>query len=397
VSRRLELGALVALAFFLPLYEAPKSIFCALYLIVWVVNRVRARDWGGRWDFWDSLIAVWFGSWVAASAFAGLPGGDEWRALVDLARYGLVMWAVKRSRYDAREVQWILGALVVSVIVGLAQADLKIFNGQEGGLQLNSVGHVNHTAIYVAIMLGVCVAWVLARWQGWTTTLRVGALAVTLAVFFSLMYTASRGAVSMGIVLPLVLAAAWRRRWRAALPATVLIVVAMVAVGFAARAEVFFKNEALVEARNILSNRISIWHAAVHAWQRYPVAGVGADNFKTITLERLKEWRTQAGEPFEPGRYAFFRHGHSIYFNTLAERGLLGALPFAAFLVALLVSLVRARPGAADDDVTWMVWGSAASAWIVTMGVGLVNTTLHHEHGILAALLFGLWLARARR
>jgi hypothetical protein len=30
----------------------------------------------------------------------------------------------------------------------------------------------------------------------------------------------------------------------------------------------------------------------------------------------------------------------------------------------------------------------------VTIGVGLVNTTLHHEHGILAALLFGLWLSK---
>jgi hypothetical protein len=25
-----------------------------------------------------------------------------------------------------------------------------------------------------------------------------------------------------------------------------------------------------------------------------------------------------------------------------------------------------------------------------------VNTTLHHEHGILAALLLGLWLSRVR-
>ena len=43
MSRKLELGALLALCFFLPIYEAPKSIFLALYLVVWVVNRARAR------------------------------------------------------------------------------------------------------------------------------------------------------------------------------------------------------------------------------------------------------------------------------------------------------------------------------------------------------------------
>ena len=123
------------------------------------------------------------------------------------------------------------------------------------------------------------------------------------------------------------------------------------------------------------------------------MASVGVDNFKLITEERLREWRTQAGKPFDAGTYAFFRHGHSIYFNTLAERGMVGFLALMALLAALLVSLIRQRPGAADDDETWLVWGSATSAWIVTCGVGLVNTTLHHEHGILAALLLGLWLA----
>jgi O-antigen ligase len=195
-------------------------------------------------------------------------------------------------------------------------------------------------------------------------------------------------------VLPLVLALGWRRRWRAALPGTALVIAVVIAAGFVFRAEVLVKQEALAEARNILSNRIAIWHAAVHGWQRFPIAGVGIDNFKAITLERLREWRTQADKPFDAGAYAFFRHGHSLYFNTLAERGLIGSLPLAALLLALLVSLIRERPDAAEGDEAWLVWGSAASAWTVTCGVGLVNTTLHHEHGILAALLFGLWLAR---
>jgi hypothetical protein len=39
-----------------------------------------------------------------------------------------------------------------------------------------------------------------------------------------------------------------------------------------------------------------------------------------------------------------------------------------------------------------LLWGAAASAWLVTVGAGAVNTTLHHEHGILAALLLGGWL-----
>jgi O-antigen ligase len=394
MSRRLEIGALLALCFFLPLYEAPKNILWALYAVIWIVNRVRARAFGGRWDAWDSLIAAWIASGFVVAAFAGAPGGDEWRGAIDLLRYGSVLWLAKRSRYEAREVRWVVGVLVLSTVVGLGQAFAAIFKGQEGALQLNSVGHVNHTAIYLAIVLGVCVSWLLARWRNWSWPARVGALAVGLCVFGSLMYTASRGAIGVGIALPLVLAAAWRSRWRGALPATVLVVAAVVVAGFAVRAEVFLKQEELIEARNIFSNRIAIWHAAVHAWQRYPWAGVGVDNFQLITEERLREWRKEAGEPFDAGTYAFFRHGHSLYFNALAERGIVGFLPLMALLAALLLSLIRQRPRAADDDESWLVWGSAVSAWSVTCGVGLVNTTLHHEHGILAALLLGLWLSK---
>jgi hypothetical protein len=64
-------------------------------------------------------------------------------------------------------------------------------------------------------------------------------------------------------------------------------------------------------------------------------------------------------------------------------------LTWAGYLVRYLP-----RRDSADDE--WLLWGAAASAWIVTAGAGLVNTTLHHEHGILAALLLGLWLSRLR-
>jgi hypothetical protein len=37
---------------------------------------------------------------------------------------------------------------------------------------------------------------------------------------------------------------------------------------------------------------------------------------------------------------------------------------------------------------------AGAGAWLVAVGAGTVNTTLHDEHGILSALLLGLWLSR---
>ena len=39
------------------------------------------------------------------------------------------------------------------------------------------------------------------------------------------------------------------------------------------------------------------------------------------------------------------------------------------------------------------LWGASLSAWIVTCGVGVVNSTFHHEHAILAFLFLGLHLS----
>jgi len=78
-----EHAALVGLAFFLPLYEAPKNILWLAFVVLWLANRFRARDFGGRWDGWDTLIALWIASGYAAAAFAGIHGDEHRKALRD--------------------------------------------------------------------------------------------------------------------------------------------------------------------------------------------------------------------------------------------------------------------------------------------------------------------------
>jgi O-antigen ligase len=392
---KLEIGLLVALCFFLPLYEAPKNIVWVLYVAVWIFNRARERDFGGRWDLWDSLIAAWIASGFVVAALAGLHG-SEWHGALDLLRYGSVLWVVKRSRFTSRELHWILGMLVASTVIGLLVGHARLSSEENDTLQLNSVGHVNHTAVYLAIMLGLCASWLFTGWRAWPPATRMAAAAIALLVLVSVIFTASRAAVAVTFVLPLVLAAAWWRRWRAALPATAAVVVLFGLLIFLGGAEVLRKQQANVEANNFLAYRDGIWRAALVAWQRYPWAGVGIDNYSRITHERLKAWRAEAGKDYDPGRYMPYAHAHSLYLNTLAERGLVGATALMAVLAAWLIFLWRYKPPPQAPDDDWLLWGGAAGAWLVTTGVGVFNTTLHHEHAILAVLLLGLWLSRVR-
>jgi len=306
---------------------------------------------------------------------------------------------VKRARYDERERRWILGSLVVSTLVGLAFGYRDLWRGTapSGTLELHSVGHVNHTAIYLAIMLGVCAAWIFARWRSWSTTARLLSLAVTCTILVSLVVTASRGAIGIALVMLPVLAAAWWPRSRVPLTISVAVVATVVVLAIAGGAQVVRKQLQNVQDENVLSFRDGVWRAAIATWQRYPWFGVGMDNYSLATTERLRAWDAEAGRPYDPKRYYYISHGHSLYFNTLAERGLFGSAILAIVLGAWAFCLVRRRPRANDPDDDWIAWGGAAAAWMVTVGAGTVNTTLHHEHALLAALLLGLFLSRLRQ
>ena len=373
--RRAELGALVALCFFLPLYEAPKNVAWLAYVVIWLANRWHERDWGGRWDGWDTLIAAWLVSGFVVAPFAALHG-NEWRGPLDIVRYGAVLWMVKRTRFDERDIRIVLGALFASTLVGLAMAYERIWSGSTAALSLNSVGHVNHSAIYLAIVLGACVAWL------FTGERPVLAAAASLLVLVSVVVTASRGAVGVALVTIVCLGLAFWRRSRVPALAALGVVAVCALLAFAGGTEVFEKNEALVKGNNPLSFRQQVWQLALAAWQQNPWFGIGMDNF---------------GQVVDPAWRGVYNHGHNLYLNTLAERGMVGALPLFAVLVAWGASLWRRWPAADRPALDWVLWGGAATALFVSAAVGVVNTTLHHEHASLATLLLGLWLAHTHR
>jgi O-antigen ligase len=387
-GRTVELAVLIALCLFLPLYEVPKTLAWLAYIVMWTVNRARARDFGGAWDLWDSLIVAWLASGVLAAAFAGMHG-DEWRGLGDLLRYGALLWMLKRSRYAIAEIRLVLGALVCSAALGILMAYAALWSGRRQALELNSVGHVNHTAIYLAMIFVGCAAWAFARWR---------VLAIFAATLFlvALFWTASRAAIGTGLAAVLITSFAWWRRSRRPLLVGVAVVALAVSAAWIGKAEVINKQLANAAAHNVLSYRDGIWRAALVAWQRYPIFGLGLDNFGLADEQHLRRWREEAGKPFDASLYAYFPHAHSLYFGTLAERGLIGALALAAVLIAWLVYLGRYRPLASARDEEWILWSAAAGAWLISVGAGLANTTLHDEHAMLAMIFLGLWLSHRR-
>lgn len=389
----IEFFTLIAFVIFVPSLEAPKNILWLVFVVTWLVNRIRDKSIGGTWDFWDSLVGLWIFSAYFLSAFAGLHGG-EWGGTNDVLRYGSILWAIKRSGYSRNELLWLAIAVAISTTIALGYGLWNLFVAHTlQALQLNSVGHVNHSAIYLAISYGALLSLVLAYWGKCSTGMRMLGSLLTILLAVSIFISASRGAVGVALLATLILGIAWLRRSK--YPLIILLVTGTLLTGSAymTKVQVVQKQEANVKAGIVLAYRDVIWNTALVAWHKYPLFGVGMNNYNQITMDKIQTWLKESGKPYVESEYGHIAHAHSLYMNTLAERGLAGAAVLLSVLLSWLYWLIRFAPQGNDEDLAWALWGGSFSAWFVAIGVGLVNTTLHHEHAILSVMLLGMWLA----
>lgn len=389
----IEFYWLLGLVFFLPLFEAPKNLCWLGFVLSWLTNRARAHDWGGPWDRWDGLIALWIASAYLVAAFAGVRH-DEWREANDVLRYGSVLWILKRSRYDERALLWILGTAIAATLLTLAWGYWRVYVAKTNEtLGLNSVGHVNHSAIYMGIAFGAALSMAFAYWERLRFAGRAGLCLAVAVLLVSVFLTDSRAAAGAAVLFAFVIVGALGFRKRINLWKGFSIALLVLGIVLAALPGVLEKTVDRTERGIPLAYRDKIWSNALVEWRQFPLFGVGMGNFGQVGLEQLQQWNRSQEWTVRATAEGVNTHAHSLYFTALAERGLVGLGVLLAALLAWGSALVRGVPLAQDPPLDWALFGASLAAWLTTVIVGLVNTTLHHEHGILCALLFGTWLS----
>lgn len=391
-----EFALLLGVAFFLPLREAPKNLLWLLYVVTWLVARMRTREFGGRVDVVEWLFLGVLATGALSAAFGGIQRGDgnEWRATGDLLRYGTLFLCVRRGAYSTTQKLLVSAMLVASCALAEAEAlwNWKI-SASRKALELFSVGHVNHSAIYLTICMGLSAGLLAGLWRGIVVRDRALLGAATLFFLIGLFLGGSRAAGAVGVVLMLgaaILAARTthlgRRAWAAV---GALIALAALVGGTSA-----LQRQIEWGAQNYsLAQRDLIWNRGLVAWRESPVFGVGMENYGHFNDAQLERWLTHQGKPYVKGAYSGAPHAHSLYINTLVERGVVGLAVLLAFMGAVAWQLVRRRPDFAAGGAGVAFWFGGVSAWLVTMVIGFANTTLHHEHAILAMLAFALAFA----
>jgi len=378
----------------LPLFEGPKNIAVFLLLSFFFFNSFKDQFTHYKKTVLDGLLLLIFLVALLSSVFS--PFDAKWFDLTDPLRYLLVAWVVAHLKFSKQQTIIISVLLVLSTFLGALEGYYQNITGTNYYFKLYSVGHTNHSFIYLAIVtLTVFTALVLSVLK---RSLYLSLPLLSIFTFFVyLLYTGGSRASAVAFFislfsLTLVFFVFLSRRRK-----IVLFFLSMLPIFFLVafsqapeNMSRIIKNPSAVNA--ISSKRIELANTALVAFKERPLLGVGIGNFRKIDKDIVKKWSGK--KEIKLSDYYFSSHAHSVYFTTLAEKGIIGLIVLLALFLYWAYWLYRYFPKKMDikDPVEFMLWASAFSATLVIMISGLANTSFHHENALLVLILFSLML-----
>jgi O-antigen ligase len=393
--RFLELTFLSLFLVFLPSLEAPKNIFLASYLGVAIYRQFKFGF--QKWDLWDWTFLLLVISALLSAMFAGIPGGAEWKGFRGFLLWIVFGFVLSRGDYNIKEKIYLFALTILATLPPLIWGLMQFFLGIKDSIELHSVGHVNHSAIYLCMIFGA--SYGISQFYILKKDLFRNFFLVLLPIslFISIILSESRGALGIAFLtfLSFILLSKinLKERFFQILPYVLILILT---ITFSA--PIIEKHISDQKQNIVLANRDKAWLAAIEVARVYPIFGIGSGNWSHIKIDQIKSAIESRGEVFDPEKYAFnFGHPHNIYFSNLAERGILGLIIFLNFLVIWLITLVNSYKNALKSPEAFLLFSGSLSAFAAIFGIGLVNTTFHHENALLALFFLSLHLNYLRQ
>jgi len=368
------MGGLALMILTLPISEALKNIGYLIALGGWVLKRVSRRDFRITFTPIGVFLSLYFLISLASAAFA-VNRWEGFRGAWDVFRPLSIFLMMVNELDGVGKIRFYLWLFVASTGIGVVWGLASYLMGLRSRLEITSLGHSNHTAWYLVMMLALLISVLL--FMDWKPPAKIVVGGITGATLLAVLLTYSRGAL-VAFVASLLFLAIPLRRWQPIL-GVALLTLALVG-GLQAWGTPWATHLEMVVAPDqdvSLSDRFSLWKGSVLSLRDRPLLGVGPRNFKYLDHERYGFVQTS--------------HAHSLFFNVIAERGLLGFLSLMALFGCYAYVGIRRWPS--KDSLSTVLWHAAMGSFITVVVAGVANTTLHTEGAIAFWSLTALMLA----
>jgi len=377
------------MVFFLPLFETWKNVGFGLALFFWLAWMCVSRDFRVKlypagWGHLVFMGAASLSALFAINHFQGL------RGVWDIFRYFAVYLLVVNTFKSEKQIRLCIVVLLVSISIGCLWGYTEYYFNPKGlwykYMEIHSLGHANHTATYLAIVLSLCGGLLVTDFRLRRYNFFLSAVMVIVGV--ALLMTRSRSAL---IALAIVYCAFifLMRSWRAKifLGAFILFLALLALVYPIVQPEwraIQHEWKTMLHPRDaftLLINRTQIYSKTLPVIRDHPFFGVGSRNFNFIDHEKYN--------------LVGVDHAHSLYVNAAAELGIVGLSALLGWLASCWVTLNRIRKHRLSND-QYGYWLAAVGALLIIMVSGIVTTTLHTEGAIAFSLVLGISVAATR-
>jgi hypothetical protein len=378
---------LCALLVSLPLIEAPKNIAAFFLVVFWVFDSWHAKDWGGKWRIIDSIFLSWILVDIVVTFNAAFTHNYSIGGFNDIFRFVVIGWVISRLRLSHKQMIMATIALIVSTLLTILYAYVDCDGGE--CLELYSVGHVNHTAIFLVSAYSVALSLLVFQYREFHALVKVMLLICLLILGYIVVDTNSRAAFGLLIIVTFLIL-----MWAVFYYKNKFIIFSFVAL-IAIQSSVYDATPLINKFNKYLdapteSQRQKIRNLSYYAFLTNPVLGVGFANFHEIDIAYIKNTVIKYTGNFDYWAYKPSSHAHNLYYGYLVHGGIVAFSVMIWFWFYIFYLVWRLR-----GQHNWLLL-SAISLTLINLGIGLVNSTLHHEHAIFTMFILGMFISQYR-
>ena len=368
---------LYILAFFLPLSEAAKQIAIVFLLLFGFIYIFKYKKGFKRKDY-----ILYFGiGYILASSVSILFAFDKIEAfhgMLDVFKIISIFLIIREMKFEKKVVINFALILFFSFLITYIWAEYDLIKGITLRLKLNSIGHVNHTAIYIGIISIISLALFTAK-ESFTKNYRfikVFSAVIFLISLYGIFVAASRAIMFSIPFIALMILYNSRSLGKKDLLIVVLSALVIVVAIYSDHYILQKIHEGMYHTR-----RLQLWQASIDAWLHHNMLfGIGNGNSHFID--------PRIYVPNIPFRQ--ITHSHNTFITILLEKGIFGLITYSLFILFVLISLIKKFKKDRQNYITVI----ALAVYLLNILVSAVNTTFHDENGLLTGILWAMALQK---
>ncbi|MBF0404508.1 O-antigen ligase family protein [Candidatus Magnetominusculus xianensis] len=358
----IQYGAFIVFVVSLIFSESIKLIILYGVMIPVFFIQLYRRDIGIRLG----LLEYGFIAFVLTSVLSGLFASNipEYiKGMKDVTRIA-VLFFISAAFSGQRRITTVLWCLYA------ATAAMAVFGVYEAvkfhkPLDLHMLGHYNYTAMYLGIISNALIGTIVFS-EIRTKAMKAAAVMLLFITITATVMTTMRAAFVTLFIFSAIVVFTKRKS----------LVSKAIAAGFAAfalaAAYVFKPMWTKLSSGESLIRRLYIWKYALKIITETRALGAGLNNFKYTFPAAIEGGRT-------------IYDAHSLYLNTAVQSGVAGLCSVFAIGIGFVRRWFSITGGAFEEEIRYAALGAAL---VIFVG-GIFDTTLHHETGMLFAILTG--------